>query len=143
MWMMYLDIDGNKSFAEVIPNWGSDVTGNHKSKNPYGNEYKFSKKYHGGSKDDDIQDVSNSGTRAQFQGGHTQTKYNQRYCVGWAGFYTIMRRASVNKEHGFKFSNFYLLPDRYMYASDRWVTGKCDTLSNFRKGERRLLLQDP
>lgn len=153
MWLLYQKPNGTHVYAPVKPNWN----GIWKSKNPYSEQWKFHTKRLENYSDVDCQDVSNSNTWANFQGGvhnPAQPELNGYMCVGWAGFLTIMNRAGASQKHGFTFEDFYLLPDAQMprtHDSDGnsgddiyyWVGGKCDTASNIQKGDRRILLQDP
>jgi hypothetical protein len=52
-------------------------------------------------------------------------------CVGWGGFYTITNQANTDRDHGFKFDNFYLLPSGDISTSSRWIGGKCHTSNKF------------
>ena len=48
-------------------------------------------------------------------------------CVGWGGFFTVMRQANNPRNHGFIYNNFYLIPSGDISTSARWIGGKCNS----------------
>ena len=157
MWLLYKDFGTTRtarsgtsdgmSFKEI--NMGNNY-GDHKSKNPYDKPWGFHKNAHADystSMTDGNLDCSKAGTRAMFQGGHTDSAFDTRYCVGWAGFITIGKTASSKCNQGFVFDNFYLLPDPKMPRTHsdgqtyQWVAGKGCLMSDLENGERRVLLR--
>lgn len=145
MWLLYEKPNGQHHYAPVTPAWSDQW----KSKNPYGNQWKFHTKRHENYSSVDCQDVSRGDYWANFQGGvQNQDELNNYMCIGWAGFLTIMNLAGSSSKHGFYFEDFYLLPDYRMPRTHsdgsvyEWVGGKCGTKSDFLAGKRKILLKD-
>lgn len=48
-------------------------------------------------------------------------------CVGWGGFFTMSTQANVKRNHGFIYTNFYLLPSGSVPTTNKWIGGYCST----------------
>ena len=52
---------------------------------------------------------------------------NSYLCVGWGGFFSLSTQANVSRDHGFTYSNLYLLPSGSVATTQKWIGGYCST----------------
>jgi len=159
MWLLYQNKEGAHRFEEITPCWETITNDGlreiYQSKTAYGDRWAFHKNrtatYEHIPKDN-VQDCAKGDTWANFQGGvgGDFDKYEELYCIGWAGFYTLKNDAGMDRKHGFYFEDLFLLPEKNTPRSiggdienrNWFVGGKCDSMSNIQSRGKRILLQD-
>lgn len=137
MWMLYEKADGSdKSMKSIIPH--ANCTLRNQSSGAT-KPMAFTGKQYLNSTYDDYKDVfvdwSYDG-RGHFLGGHDDTKYDDYYCVGFAGVLSLNSISNSDRQHGFTFNNLYLLPS--LDATGRW----CGGVATGEVNNKQLLLRD-